>query len=143
MVGLRFRHKEALAKGLLGLLLAAACTADGASEPVFRRHDLNLDSSFCACAAVDVNHDGKLDVVCGGWWYEAPTWKRHFLRDVELIRGRYDDYSCLPLDVNGDGWMDLVNEGHMEQPPRGRSAGDSLRSRPRPDRLHRAFAGGT
>lgn len=115
MVELGFCRNNALAMGLLGLLLAVAWSVAGAAEPVFRRHDLNPESSFCACAAVDVNHDGRLDVVCGGWWYEAPTWKKHFLREVETIRGRYDDYSCLPVDVNGDGWTDLVSANYRSE----------------------------
>ena len=86
-----------------------------AAEPKFRRHDINPESTFCACAAVDVNRDGRLDIVCGGWWYEAPDWKRHPLRDVPVIRGRYDDYSNLPLDVNGDGWIDLVSANYRSE----------------------------
>ena len=86
-----------------------------AGEPMFRVHAINPESTFSACAAVDVNRDGRLDVVCGGWWYEAPTWKRHFLREVEVIRGRYDDYSNLPLDVNRDGWPDLISANYRSK----------------------------
>ena len=114
-------------------LLAAAGGGPGeTAEPSFRRHALNPDSTYSACAAVDVNRDGKLDVVCGGWWYEAPHWKRHFLRDVEIIRGRFDDYSNLPFDVNGDvdravqRVVDLghraAEDGEMRRARRGRLA---------------------
>jgi len=96
-------------------LLGAWALPAGAGEPAFRRHDLAPESTYCACAVVDVNRDGRLDVVAGGWWYEAPTWKRHLLREVEMIRGRYDDYSNLPLDVNGDGWTDLVSANYRSQ----------------------------
>lgn len=85
------------------------CQAAPAGVPSFRVHPVNPDSTYSACAAFDVNRDGKLDIVCGGFWYEAPKWKRHFLRDVQVIRGRYDDYAHLPLDVNGDGWTDYVS----------------------------------
>src|SRR5260370_1376966 len=74
----------------------------------FRRHAINADSEFMAAAVFDVNKDGKLDIVCGGWWYEAPTWKKHFLRKVEMQGGRPDGYAHQVLDVNGDGWPDLV-----------------------------------
>ena len=32
-----------------------------------------------------------------------------------VIRGRYDDYSALPLDVNGDGRLDLVSVNYRSQ----------------------------
>lgn len=86
-----------------------------AKSPTFRPHVVNADSTFSACAALDVNRDGKTDIVSGGFWYEAPNWKKHFLREVEMIRGRYDDYSNLPLDVNADGWTDLVSCNYRSQ----------------------------
>jgi dienelactone hydrolase len=94
------------------LLLSALPHTTHAGQPQFRLHVLNAESTYSACAAVDVNRDGKLDVVGGGWWYEAPHWTPHFVRDVEVIRGRYDDYSNLPMDVDGDGWSDLVSANY-------------------------------
>ncbi len=98
----------------LATLLAYASTTT-AGEPAFRQHDLNPESTYSACAAMDVNRDGVMDVVCGGFWYEGPSFQRHFLREVEIIRGRYDDYSNLPLDVNGDGWLDLVSANYRSE----------------------------
>jgi len=83
--------------------------------PAFHLHVVNPESAYEACAAIDVNRDGKLDIVCSGFWYEAPAWTRHFLREVQVIRGRYDDYSHMPLDVNGDGWMDYVSANYRSQ----------------------------
>jgi dienelactone hydrolase len=98
------------------LIVAETHVAVSAAEmPRFRVHILNADSEFSAAAALDVDSDGKLDVVSGGWWYEAPTWKKRFLRDVTRIRGRFDDYSNLPLDVNGDGRLDLVSANYRSQ----------------------------
>lgn len=90
--------------------------ADELLSPLrFERHLLNADSEFSACAVFDVNRDGRLDIFCGGFWYEAPTWRRHSVRDVVMIRGRYDDYSNLPLDVDGDGWTDVVSVNYRSQ----------------------------
>lgn len=97
--------------------LSFGCTAPSWSGEsiVFRRHDINRESTYCACAAFDVDHDGRMDIVSGGWWYRAPNWERRFLREVENIRGRFDDYSNLPLDVNGDGWMDMISANYRSQ----------------------------
>ena len=37
------------------------------AELTFRRHVINAGSTYSACAVVDVNRDGKSDIVCGGW----------------------------------------------------------------------------
>jgi dienelactone hydrolase len=93
----------------LALLWSFATAGWSRGEDVaFRRHVINADSEFMAAAVFDVNKDGKLDIVCGGYWYEAPTWKKHFLRSVEILGGRPDGYAHQLLDVNGDGWPDLV-----------------------------------
>ncbi|MDX1966125.1 MAG: FG-GAP-like repeat-containing protein [Planctomycetaceae bacterium] len=100
---------------LLCSLLVALCAttvAATAGEPRFRVHPIDPESANSSSAVIDVNCDGKLDVVAGGWWYEAPAWNRHFVREVEVIRGRNDDYSNLPLDVNGDGRLDLISANY-------------------------------
>jgi dienelactone hydrolase len=99
--------------GLCVLLLGSGQAA--AAHPGFRPHTIDADSINSSCTVLDVNRDGRLDVVAGGWWYEAPDWKRHFVRNVEMIRGRNDDYSSLPLDVDGDGWTDLVSANYRSR----------------------------
>ena len=89
--------------------------ASSAQQPHFVAKDINPKSEFPACAVIDVNHDGKLDIVSGGFWYEAPDWKQHFLREVEVIRGRFDDYSNLEIDVNADGWTDILSCNYRSQ----------------------------
>lgn len=78
-------------------------------ELSFRLHEINAQAIFSSCAVLDVNHDGQLDVLSGGFWYEAPDWKPHFVREVEVINGRPDGYSHLEMDVNRDGWTDLIH----------------------------------
>ncbi len=105
----------------LALVVFVPATWNGATlaqeqeEPQFRLQPLNPDSQFPACAVFDVNRDGRVDVLAGGWWYEAPTWKRHFVREVQQIGGRYDDYANLPLDVNGDGWTDVISANYRSR----------------------------
>jgi dienelactone hydrolase len=101
---------------LLSLVLCCGIvTSSFAQSPRFAVHAINAEAEFPACAVLDVNHDGKLDIVSGGFWYEGPQWKRHFVRDVEVIRGRFDDYSNLPLDVNGDGWLDTISVNYRSK----------------------------
>ncbi len=99
--------------GLLGLLIATI--RSNADEPIFRRQIVDARSTFSACAVFDINGDGMMDIVSGGRWYKAPDWEPNFVRDVEEIRGRFDDYSNLPLDVNGDGHPDLVSCNYRSQ----------------------------
>ncbi len=89
-------------------LVVHSIATSHAAQPWFIQRDINPDSKYSASAVFDVNHDDKLDIVCGGFWYEAPAWKRHKIRDVEMIRGRYDGYSHCVIDMNGDGWHDFV-----------------------------------
>ncbi len=71
----------------------------------------------------DVDNDGKLDIVAGDTWYQAPDWKPYHVRDVARVGTYYNDFATLPLDVNGDGHTDFVtcsyfgkNVGWVENP---------------------------
>ena len=64
---------------------------------------------FEAASVFDVNNDGILDIVCGGYWYQGPDFaKKHKICDV-ACEGEYKhDFSSIPMDVNGDGYMDVI-----------------------------------
>ena len=100
---------------MVALVADSALAWSQTAAPAFRVHLIAADSTFPACAAIDVNNDGRLDIVSGGWWYEAPAWKRRFLRDVPEIRGHFDDYSNLPLDCNDDGRLDLISVNYRSE----------------------------
>lgn len=68
-----------------------------------------IDPGYFETAAVaDINRDGKLDIISGDSWYEAPLWTKHHIRDINYTNGYNDDFSDLPMDVDGDGWVDII-----------------------------------
>lgn len=107
--------------------LMAFCLAIGpagafAEDPVFRLEPIDTEWHRPeGCCVIDVNADGRLDVVCGPNWYEEPKgvifgpnrrewprWKRHHLREC-AIKGEYHtDFGEFAMDVNGDGLVDIV-----------------------------------
>ena len=90
--------------------LALASLFYGLTRPPdipFQKRQIDLGASETA-ALGDVNGDGKLDIVSGENWYEAPTWKRHRFRQIPYSNGYVDNFSDLPLDVDGDGRPDLA-----------------------------------
>jgi hypothetical protein len=79
-----------------------------AGEPRWKKHTINGESMFEAAGALDVDNDGKLDIVSGDTWYRAPEWKRSKVRDVEKVGTYYNCFATLPIDVNGDARTDYV-----------------------------------
>src|SRR6516165_7939595 len=107
----------------LGAALFLSHVVASAGEPRWKQHTINGQSEFEAAAVFDVDNDGKLDIVCGDTWYQAPDWKRHHIRDVQRQGTYYNDFAVLPLDVNGDGHTDYItvsyfgkNVGWVENP---------------------------
>jgi hypothetical protein len=88
----------------LVLALAASRPPDIAFTP------RALDPGASETAAVgDMNRDGRLDIISGEYWYEAPTWTKHRFRELGYSSGYIDDFSDLAIDVNGDGYADIVS----------------------------------
>lgn len=97
------------------LILCVLVVRVSAAPPQFEVEAIDAENECAAGVALDINLDGKTDILCGDYWYEAPTWKRHFARQTQRIRGRFDDYSNLPLDVDGDGHLDVVSCNYRSQ----------------------------
>lgn len=91
----------------------------GAKGGEWVRHqyrEVGLHNEFisdCGEWAVDVNHDGRMDVVSAGWisngvwWYENPgktggMWTAHKIADS------FDTEGGAEGDINGDGKPDLI-----------------------------------
>lgn len=90
--------------------LSSACLADDTNVAWDRTE---VDPTFRAegVTAFDVNKDGKIDVVNGEIWYEAPDWKPHEIRKpgkYNAAGGYSITFGCFAWDVNADGWTDLI-----------------------------------
>jgi hypothetical protein len=63
-------------------------------------------------AVADVNKDGKMDILIGEAWYEAPDWKMHEITKLgdygNGLGGYSNSFCCWTDDINGDGWPDLI-----------------------------------
>jgi hypothetical protein len=68
-----------------------------------------IDPGFSESVAVaDFNRDGRLDILSAEYWYEAPAWTKHKVRDIAFNGSYIDNFSDLPVDVDGDGYTDVV-----------------------------------
>ncbi|MGH9405699.1 MAG: hypothetical protein ACRD3D_07690, partial [Terriglobia bacterium] len=92
----------------LPIPLASEMAGDDAIP--FRKHTLDL--GICeAVTVVDMNGDGRLDIVSGENWYEqlppergaGPRFIKHKFRELPYTNFYLEDLSDLAIDVTGDG----------------------------------------
>lgn len=98
---------------LLTLTIAMSVVLLAGQQP--RPADLAFDGRMIdpgaseTVAVTDINGDGRLDIVSGESWYEAPGWTKHPFRTIGFVSNYVDVFSDLALDVNGDGRTDVVS----------------------------------
>jgi hypothetical protein len=106
-----------LAGGLLLPALALPLLTCGAHAPAPQEITWKktiVDRGFHSegVTVADVNRDGKLDILAGDVWYEAPNWVMHEIRPILSYKDGAHSYSesfaCWAEDLNGDGWPDLI-----------------------------------
>ena len=65
------------------LCLVAVLQGPRSADIAFRSRMIDPGASETAAVA-DINRDGRLDIISGEYWYEAPAWRAHRFREIEF-----------------------------------------------------------
>jgi hypothetical protein len=126
----------ALLTGGWAWALVPTPAAQPSREPTITWKKIILDFRFRSegVAIADVNKDGKMDVLNGEYWYEAPYWQAHEMQPYRDYKDGLANYShcfaCWADDINRDGWPDLIvidfpgTPCYWMENPKGKSRGD-------------------
>lgn len=88
---------------------------NGVPQVTFFAHRLGTDHAE-AITSIDMNGDGRPDLLSGAYWYENPgpaggEWKQHQYRTVQYVNEFVADCAEWAVDVNHDGAPDVVTVG--------------------------------
>lgn len=102
----------------------------------FKKTTLTRDFISEGVAVADLNKDGRMDIVAGYYWFEAPNWTRHEMAPSRVYDPKKEysnSFLNLGMDVNLDGWDDVVivdfpgKPGFWFENPKNKAVGASPR----------------
>ena len=93
---------------LVPLVLLSLAQGSRPADVPFKIQPIDPGASETAAVA-DVNRDGRLDIISGEHWYQAPAWTKHRFRELGFSNQYIDDFSDLVIDVDADGYPDVVS----------------------------------
>lgn len=103
--------------GICGLAMIPAVFVGQTRSPgqvAFKKFVLDREFRSEGVCVADVNRDGKLDILAGDLWYEAPAWKAHEIapaKKYDPAAGYSDCFAAFAMDVDRDGWTDQIRIG--------------------------------
>ena len=107
------RGMQTKSLSILAVLVAVALTVAAKDNVLHSFKKITLSRDFYAEGAYfgDFNHDGKLDVVAGPFWFQGPDFqKKYEYRPAKTFDpgGYSDNFLTFAYDFNGDGWTDIL-----------------------------------
>lgn len=96
---------------LLCLLSILSPAPRPAREIAFRKTVVDTVFRSEGVAVADVNRDGRVDILAGNLWYEAPRWTPHEIAPLQTFdpaAGYSNSFINFASDVNADGWPDQI-----------------------------------